>query len=189
MKYKISIVLLLFTFCVTYGNERKSLELKSSTTATAYSIGATFLSGIAFCICLDNGDYNDFLFRGSFLVSVSGIVVGPSVGHFYAGNTKRGLMSAGFRAISTGTFLWSSFGLLSVVSDVHDANFENEDLYLWGTIISGAATFGSIVFDIWTCPNSVEKYNRSARDYRGFYLSPEIDIEHESYGLSLSYRF
>lgn len=186
MKYKILVLLLLFVFCVTYGNERESLELKSPTTASLYSLGATLLPAIPAWIFLDSGNYNEFLFWGCFISSVSGIVIGPSVGHFYAGNTKRGFMSAGFRTVSTGVFLWSGYGFLRVVSDL---DFENTGLYFWTAVVSGIVTTGSIVFDLWTCPNSVEKYNRSVSGYRGFYLSPEIDIKDESYGLSLSYRF
>jgi hypothetical protein len=186
MKRKILVLLMFFVFCISSGYEGEIPELKNSTTAVAYSMGTTFLPIIPFWVCLADENYNESLFWGSFVMSFSGIVIGPSTGHFYASNTKRGLMSAGLRTVSTGVFLWSSSGLLGVA---HDVNFGNAELYFWVTIVSGITTFGSIVFDIWTCPSSVEKYNRSIRDYKGFYLMPEVDIEEESYGLSLSYRF
>jgi hypothetical protein len=186
MKYKVLVLLMLFACCVSYAYEGEMPELKNSATAALFSMGATFLPTIPFWISLDNENYNESLFWGSLIISVSGIVIGPSVGHFYAGNTKRGLMSAGLRTVSTGAFLWSSGGLLGVA---HDVNFGNEELYLWVALASGITTFGSIVFDIWTCPNSVEKYNKSIRDQGGLYLTPEIDLTNESYGLSLSYRF
>lgn len=186
MKFKIFALLILLVFCVTYAYEGEMPELKNSTTAALFSMGATFLPTIPFWISLNGGNYSESLLWGSFIISVSGIIIGPSAGHFYAGNKSRGLKSIGFRAVSSSAFLLSSCGVLSVVNDV---SFGNVELYIAIAIVSGVATVGSVVFDIWTCPNSVEKYNRSVRDYRGFYLSPEIDLTNESYGLSLSYRF
>jgi hypothetical protein len=186
MKYKILVLTMLIVFCVSYGYEGEMPELKNSATAAAYSMGATILPAIPLWVCLASENCNEFSFWGSFAISVSGIIVGPSAGHFYAGNRSRGLKSIGFRAVSGGTFLLSSYGTFC---SIFDENFENTELYFWIAIVSGVATVGSVVFDIWTCPNSVEKYNRSVRNYRGFYLSPEIDIKDESYGLSLSYRF
>jgi len=184
MKYKILVLLMLFVFCISYAYETEFPELKNSTTAIGYSFCATVLPSVPLMLCGATGDVDGSL--GSFLLSVSGIIVGPSVGHFYAGNTSRGLKSIGFRAVSGGAFILSSCGILSVVNDV---SFGNVELYIGTAIVSGIATVGSVIFDIWTCPNSVEKYNRSVRDCRGFYLSPEIDIKDESYGLSISYRF
>jgi len=186
MRYKILVLLMLFVFCISYAYETEFPELKNSTTAVGYSFCATVLPSVPLMLCAGFDDGDESLAVGSFILTVSGIVIGPSAGHFYAGNTRRGFISAGFRTISGGAFLLSSCGILSVVNDV---SFGNVELYIGIAIVSGIATVGSIVFDIWTCPNSVEKYNRSVRDYRGFYLSPEIDIKDESYGLSLSYRF
>lgn len=186
MKYKILVLLLLFVFCVTYGNEGEIPELKNPTTAVGYSFCSTILPSVPLILCAGFGDGNESLAVGSFILTVSGIIIGPSAGHFYAGNTKRGFMSAGFRAVSSGAFIISGGALLGSVSG---SRFGNEGTYAVIAIVSGVATVGSVIFDIWTCPNSVGKYNRSVQDYRGFYLSPEIDIKDESYGLSLSYRF
>jgi len=186
MRYKILVLLMLFVFCISYAYETEFPELKNSTTAVGYSFCVTVLPSVPLILCAGFDDGNESLAVGSFILTVSGIVIGPSAGHFYAGNTRRGFMSAGSRAISGGAFILSSGALLG---SVNGSRFGNEGTYAVIAIVSGLSTFGSIVFDIWTCPNSVEKYNRSVRDYRGFYLSPEIDIKDESYGLSLSYRF
>ncbi len=186
MKYKILVFLMLFGFCVSYGYEGETLELKNSTEAVGFSILSTVLPSVPLMLCAGIGDVEESLVVESFILTVSGVIIGPSAGHFYAGNTARGFKSAGFRAISGGAFLLSSCGVLSVVND---ASFGNVELYFAFAIVSGIATVGSVLFDIWTCPSSVGKYNRSVRDYGGFYLAPEVDIKDESYGLSIGYRF
>lgn len=48
--------------------------------------------------------------RGGAWVFLSGIVVGPSVGHFYAGQVARGLGMAGFRAAGAAVGISSLIG-------------------------------------------------------------------------------
>ena len=184
MKDKILVLFLFFGSCPIYGNNAKPLDLRNPGAAVGYSVMSTTLPSVPLLLCAATGDIDGSM--GSFLLSVSGIIVGPSVGHFYAGNTKRGLMSAGFRTVSGGAFILSSGALLGSVSGTR---FGNEGTYTVIAIVSGLSTLSSIVFDIWDCPISVEKYNKSIRDYGGFYLAPEVDIKDESYGLSLTYRF
>jgi hypothetical protein len=184
MKYKTLVLLLFLSSSAVYGNGIKPVELKNSGVAVGYSIMSTTLPSVPFLLCAATGDVDGSM--GSFLLSVSGIIIGPSVGHFYAGNTSRGLKSTCFRAVSGGAFLLSSGGILSVVND---ASFGNVELYITIAIVSGLATVGSVVLDIWTCPSSVEKHNKLIREQSGLYFSPEIDIKDESYGFSLSYRF
>jgi len=186
MKYKILVLANLLVSCFFYANEGEIPELKNSTEAVGFSILSTGLPSVPLMLCAGIGDVDESLEVGSFILAISGVILGPSAGHFYAGNTKRGFMSVGFRTVSTSAFLLSSGGVLSIIND---ASFGNVELYIAIAIVSGVATVGSVMFDIWTCPNSVKKYNRSVLDYRGFYLSPEVDIEDESYGLSLTYRF
>jgi hypothetical protein len=170
--------------CCGYG--QNPTGQKSSSTAISYSIGATILPSVPLMLCAWHGNPEESLIVGSFILSASGVIIGPSMGHFYAGNTGRGFKSIGFRTISGGAFFLSS---LAFLSNVYGENFEHVELYAAISIASGICTAGSILFDIFTCPSSVEKYNESILNHGGLYFTPEIDLSSKSYGIRLVYNF
>jgi hypothetical protein len=185
MKYKILAVLLLGS-CVIYGNERGPVELKKPGDAVALSLAWTLLPSLPLLACMGGHNVDGNIAAGSILLSASGFVFGPSAGHFYAENSARGYKSIGIR---------TTFVLVGVAGTFMGfANLMHEDYSTAQTgatiaIASGICILGSAAYDIFTCPQSVEKYNQSIRGYGGLYFSPEIDIINESYGLSLAYRF
>ncbi len=161
-------------------------ELKSTSTAVNYSIGATFLPSVPILVCMAMDDVPFSFAAGSFILSVSGFVVGLSAGHFYAGNRSRGMASIGFRSICAGAGLVGCYGAMA---SLFSENWDNVGPFVTVAVISGVGILGFALFDIATCPKSVEKYNNSIRDHGGFHLTPEIDVKDKNYGLSLVYEF
>lgn len=182
MKGKILVFVMLFVFCVSYTSEGETMKLKSSTTAVSLSMGSTVLPSVPLLVCAPMGGLNGALGPVCVGSCVAGVIVGPSVGHFYAGNYMRGFASV---ALRTGV---AGLGFLGVV-ETYSSDIEGAIIC---TVIGGAAciaVLASGIYDIWTCPNSVEKYNRSVRGYGGLYLAPRINLTENSYGLTLGYSF
>jgi hypothetical protein len=187
MKYKILVLLTLFVFYVPYNCGAEDLKLKNPAAATGYSLGATILLSIPTLISLYSSEKGElYVPVTSLALSLAGIIVGPSTGHFYAGNRRRAMSSIGFRSICVGVGALS----LSTGAAYMFTNMDGDPtLFFMVAKASGIAIAGSALYDIFTCPLSVEKYNRSLLNQGGLYFSPEIDLNNESYGLSLSYRF
>jgi hypothetical protein len=182
MKCKVLFCLISFVFCLPYTCYGETIELKNPNAATGLSLGSTLLPSLPLLFCLAA----DKPFPSAFLLSASGIIVGPSVGHFYAGNRSRGMKSIGFRSVCTLTGLLGAFGVYGSVQSEH---WGAVDGWVTLSVVSGIAIFGSALFDICTCPSSVKKYNESVRNSSGLYLNPEINITEKSYGLTIGYRF
>jgi len=184
MKDIVLVLLMFFSSFLSYGYEGEAIKLKSSSTAVKYSVGATLLPVVPGLFLITMG--HDYVDLGGFLLCLSGFFVGPSVGHFYAGNSERAMASIGLRSaclfaggLSTlllGGFMYSDNDVGAAISSL-------------AIIALGVGILWSAAYDIRTCPRSVEKYNESVRDYGGFHLTPEIDVKDKSYGLSLVYKF
>jgi hypothetical protein len=182
MKYKVLFLLMLFGFCISYTCDGETAKLKSPTTAVFYSMGSTVLPSVPLMVCAPMGRVDGAMGPVCIGSCVTGIIVGPSVGHFYAGNYMRGFASIGLRAGIAG------LGFLGVAetysSDIGGA--------IICTVIGGVtciAVLASGIYDIWTCPDAVQKYNESVRNHGGLYLTPDIDLSHKSYGIRLLYGF
>ncbi len=182
MKRKMLVFVMLFVFCLSYTCGGETFKLKSPTTAASLSFCSMVLPSLPLVVCSSVDGMNGFVGPVCVGSCVSGVIVGPSVGHFYAGNYMRGFVSVGLRAGIAG------LGFLGVVetysSDIGGA--------IICAVIGGVtciALLASGIYDIWTCPDAVRKYNKSVRGYGGLYLAPEINIENESYGLTLGYSF
>jgi hypothetical protein len=185
MKYKILTVLLFLGFEI-YGNEIKPIELKNPSTAVGASLAGTLIPSLPLLACMAGRDVDGYAVVGSAVLSLSGFIIGPSAGHFYAGNSARGYTSMGLRTVFT--LVGAGAALTGFGSLIHE-DYSSAKAGVTLAIASGICILGSAAYDILTCPQSVEKYNQSIRDQGGLYLTPEIDLTNESYGLSLSYRF
>lgn len=186
MKYKILVLLMLFVFCVTYGNEIKPIELKNSSTAVGASLAGTLLPSLPLLASVTGRDVDGLAVTASIILSASGFVIGPSAGHFYAENSARGYASMGLRTVFAVVGVGGVLtGFANLCSEDYSAAKDGATI----AVASGICILGSAAYDILTCPQSVEKYNQSIRDQGGLYLTQEIDLTNESYGLSLSYRF
>lgn len=185
MKYKILTVLLFLGFAI-YGNERELVELKDPGKAIGASLGGTLLPSLPLLACATGRDVDSYIVVGSIVLSLSGFIIGPSAGHFYAENSARGNISMGLRTVFA---LVGGAGVLTGFANLCSEDFGAAKGGATIAVASGICILGSAAYDILTCPQSVEKYNQSIRNQGGLYLTPEIDLTNESYGLSLSYRF
>lgn len=185
MKYKILIVLLFLSFAI-YGNGMKPVELKNPGTAVGASLAGTLLPSLPLLACATGHDVDGFVVVGSVVLSVSGLIIGPSAGHFYAENSARGQKSMGLRTVFA---LVGVGGVLTGLANLCSEDYSAAKGGATIAVASGICILGSAAYDILTCPQSVEKYNQSIRNQGGLYLTPEMYLTNESYGLSLSYRF
>ena len=91
-----------------------------------------------------------------------GIVIGPSAGHWYAGNTKRGLTSFAMRA---------GLSILSVSALVAGGivGFGGNDLATHSLFGASAVFAGGVltsaVYDIVTAPKSARLYNEKRKNH------------------------
>lgn len=159
--------------------EHEQKELKSEGRALAMSLAATvtpLLLGGAFL----SGDSEDI----GLCIALGGLVAGPSLGHFYAKQTGRGLKGIGIRAaiVVGGAYLISS-----KTEELHpDCRVM---AFGYGVLAAGTLIFIHGMYDTFTAPSSVRKYNKSLMEENSLRLVPEINLVNESYGLSIVYNF
>ena len=159
--------------------EREQKELKSEGRAAAISLAAT-VTPIVLGVTLSSGDTEEV----GLCLALGGLVAGPSMGHFYAEQTGRGLKSLGIRAaiMAGGTYLVSSAS-----EELHpDSRGFSAGV---GIIAVSAVTLLYGIYDTFTAPSSVRKYNESLINEAHLSLVPEVDPLNKNYGLSLVYNF
>jgi hypothetical protein len=121
----------------------------------------------------------------SAILILGGVVVGPSVGHFYAGNTGHGVLTIGLRSVglaggTLGLYLWA-------IAEVENV----ESVGALGIIIfvpSAALMLGSAVYDIATASGAARKYNEKKRLSR-FSIGPTYIAAESTPGIAVKYRF
>lgn len=144
---------------------------KSVATGYAWSIGTTIFP--LSCII------SAFNFPGLGILAISGIIVGPSAGHFYAGQWGRGLATSAIR-VGAGAVI------LQLALDIGEKMpFEDYSPDIAIMIPFGCIAVGTVIYDIFTVPNSVSKYNRE----HNWMLQPELDFKDKRYGINIVYRF
>lgn len=181
MKKVISIVLIiLFLSGILYPLEAQEVELpKSEGTAQLLSFGSTAIPLMITYIVKDR--------QGTWVGVPLGLVIGPSIGHFYAGQTGRVLKGILIRGVVA-----PAIGFGSMYVFVFSSNCQ--EMECLGAVVAGIGVAGGIavisaIDDILTAPASVRKYNESIGKTGNVYLVPKIDIKEEKYGLSLVYCF
>jgi hypothetical protein len=185
MKYEVLPCFALFVFFVSSTCEGETANLKSPTTAVYWSMGSMVLPSVPLIVTSTVGETHEFLGATGIVLCITGVIVGPSAGHFYAGDYMRGFGGIGLRAGIAG------LGFLGVVK-TYTSDSDDMAKAIIGTVIAGTAGIGILasgIYDIWTCPDAVYKYNQSISNSGGLYLSPEINITEKSYGLTLGYSF
>ncbi len=158
-----------------------SLQLKSERDAVYWSLSAIFVpSGVGAVIAA-----NQHPAVGITMI-VSSVFIGPSVGHFYAGQWGRGFKTIGIRlGIGAAGILTTAslFSALDVSTDPADI-----DKFLISTLPLGLAASLIIVqgiYDISATRKSVRKYNERLN----LQLQPEINLQEKRFGVGLLYRF
>ena len=162
-----------------WGEEQPVIQEKSESKALYWSLGATLIP-VAVAIIGDtmvtvvdriqNTSESDSICVGFSMVIgwPVGIVIGPSAGHWYAGNEKRGLKSI---ALRTGLSILSAsaFGAGAFV------RFGGNDLpanILFGaSAVFAGGVLTSAVYDIVTAPKSARLYNEKLKQ-QSFFIQP-----------------
>lgn len=159
--------------------EREQKELKRESQALAISLAAT-VTPILLGGALSSGDTEEF----GLTIGLAGLVLGPSTGHFYAGQTGRGLTGIGIRAaiVVGGAYLVSS------ATEEQDPFSRGFGVAVGIMAVSAVALVHGI-YDIFTTPSSVRKYNESLMKKNTLRMIPKVDPFNESYGLSVVYNF
>lgn len=166
--------------------EREQRELKSEGLAFTMSLAASTIPVVMGGAFLSERSGNEVRVNGRLALSLAstGIILGPSTGHFYAGQTGRGIKGVAIRSgILAGTIGIAYMATTGGHSDV-------KDLIAYGAfIIGGIISSLHGIYDICTTPSSVRKYNESLLEENSLILVPEINLVDESYGLSVVYKF
>lgn len=187
MKKFIIILTVIFSLNVVYPvNGKEIVKTKSKTTALMWSLGSTATSiagGIA--LISYNSPTEVSTFKRKVLPDIGyslllyGAYIGPTTGHFYANQWRRGFISMGIRIGITGG--------LSLIALNLSPRGEGLEAPLWFT---GAALILLIdVIDIFSAPLSVHKYNESIIKSGGIYTQPKIELGNNSYGLNIVFNF
>lgn len=109
---------------------------------------------------------------------MGGMLVGPSLGQFYAGSLGRGMLGTGIR---TGGAFMALTGIVYLLNDfscdVADGNVCDEDKDAAATplLILGTATYlGGAIYSLLDAGWAVERYNARLDSKRGFGWSPTL---------------
>ena len=124
--------------------------LKTPTTALAWSLlGTAIPLGIGIAAESGQSDKSDKSVVPA-LVILESFLIGPSMGHFYAGRSRRAWEGIGCRAVAVG-----GLALALVPSD-------NDSLGLESVVLGVTCVFlgvASVIFDIVKAPNSARIHN------------------------------
>ena len=164
MKNVIAIAVILVL--LTGGTNFLEAQNKSTTLALGLSVGVPVLGCFA---AYKVGSRELFLMA---------LAVGPSTGHFYAGQWGTGLLFTGLR---TATIAGSIFLAIGVALQAYNS----DDLYAGLGVLAigfGACCVISMV-DWMRVPSSVHKYNERLQ------IKPEIDFKDRRYGIGFVYNF
>lgn len=160
--------------------------LKSEGLAFTMSLAATAVPIAIGSMALTERSGNEVRVNGNLALPLisTGLFLGPSIGHFYAGQTKRGIQGIAIR-----------LGIVAAAAGITFMIVRNEPSDIGGQIVGGAMVVGGIIsslhgiYDISTAPSSVRKYNESLKNKKSFMFIPEIDPYNENYGISVVYNF
>jgi hypothetical protein len=166
--------------------EREQKGLKSEGLAFTMSLAATAVPIVLGSTALTENTGNEVRVNGNLALPLisTGLFLGPSIGHFYAGQTKRGLQGIAIR-----------LGIVAAAAGITFTIVRNEPSDIGGQIVGGAMIAGGIIsslhgiYDIFTTPSSVRKYNESLKNKASLMFVPEIDPYNESYGVSVVCNF
>jgi len=159
--------------------KREQKKLKSESAALLGSLAATAIPSFLGWGFL-TGNAEEF----GLALTLSGLIAGPSMGHFYANQKGRGFTGIGIRlAIILGGYY--------LTSEAIEEQHPDSELYaaIIGIIAVGSVTLVHGIYDILTTPSSVRRYNESLKNKKSLRLVPEVDPYNESYGLSIVYNF
>jgi hypothetical protein len=121
--------------------------VKRERTALAWSLGGTVIPVVAGqYLWTRRGD------PGFAALSVAGVLIGPSLGHLYAGRFGRGAATVGLR-VALGA------GMVAAGICWDECTHAQNQTLAAGAIFFGTLTAVSVVYDIVTAPASARRWN------------------------------
>jgi hypothetical protein len=134
------------------GDPKSSFSERSESKALLLSLLATAVPAALSAYAISESEGSE----GASLVLLGSLVVGPSLGHFYAGKPGRALLGMGIRSAAL-------FGLAGAVAMSWDEESAGGNTLAVASLGIGAA---SIVWDIASAPASARRYNETHGENR-----------------------
>jgi len=163
-----------------WGEEQPVIQEKSESKALYWSLGATLIP-VAVAIIGDtmvtvvdriqNTSESDSICVGFSMVIgwPVGIVIGPSAGHWYAGNDSRGfnsfLLRTGLSVLSVSAFMAGAFVKFG-------GNDVPANTFFGASAVFAGGALTSAVYDIVTAPKSARLYNEKRKNQQSFFVQP-----------------
>jgi len=157
------------------------VKLKSEKKATTLSLVGTLVPWALFLTFgLREGHGDEGAEDVLALLGFFAIPVGPSLGHFYAGATGRGLAGMGIRLVGLAAAIACGFAV--------DYNDGNSSL-AFGLAVAGlGVTVVSSILDITRAKRSVQKYNLRASG-KQMAVTPVVSLKTRTVGLQVQISF
>lgn len=116
------------------------------------------------------------------ILTIPGIIVGPSLGYFYGGMPGRAWKGIGLRVVGIG-------GMIGSLLYCWNCGPETDYTIAWIVLLSSAGIVViSAVHDIASIKKAIRKKNASIPNI-GLTLAPRYFVHTKSVGLALSYKF
>lgn len=135
--------------------EERTAGIKSGTTAFFWSFLGTAVPAVAGAYDVYRAGSSDSIVPG--IALVGGLVIGPSLGHFYAGCPGRALVGLGIR-----TLAGAGIAAAALEHAGESTDYQLEGLFTAGVVLGGA----SLAWDILSAPHSAHVHNDKARKGR-----------------------
>ncbi len=149
--------------CGLYTPARAQEEVppaKSPSGALTYSLLGTFVPvcvGVGIGLTGSSSSTGEEAQAAAVVVSAAGLLVGPSLGHFYAERWGRGLAGIGIRAVGAAGVVGG------IAMEWNNPEGDNSD----GIIAAGCGLIlGSIIWDVASAPHAARDWNRDAANHR-----------------------
>jgi hypothetical protein len=173
---------ILFVFCILLDVAFADTTMvqpqpKSPAKALAWSLCGTILPNII-GISMDAASDEEGTEEATAWIANTGTVLGPSVGYFYGGNSRRGWTGNAIRGVFTGFFVVA-------VNEAEDSQGDGEE-FLAGII--GTFIIVHAIVDIAQVDGAVRKRNEKFR-HTGWLVTPKYFAGHKTPGLQLQITF
>jgi hypothetical protein len=189
MKKVLTIVILIGLVCFSTSMARnpntvKIPKAKSPEKAVLISLAGTVISyGI---LMSTSGNGNDMGITN--VIVLGGTLIGPGLGHNYAGNEGRMWRGIGIRAAACGLTL---LGAGLVLDATWNSNEGSEAPGIFFIFAGSIAFLGSSVYDIATADDSARKYNEEngLAAKAKISISPTYFVQHQAPGAAITLNF
>lgn len=158
---------------------------KSTLIALCWSLGASTIPPMAGSWMLSgSGPRSKSVDYFAYTLIATGFFIGPSTGHFYARQWRRGLNHTKIRLI-IGACGFSGSALLFIILKPSLSNESDRGKSMVCAIpicVAGVSIIIHDLYDLTTVPFSVYKYNQSLQ----IKIKPELDLKNKRFGIGIT---